>query len=516
MSSTAPRLVGFSVGNFRVFKDEEYFDFAPITILTGKNNSGKSSLIKAIRLFSNSIKNNGLYLDFTDPDLKLGSFNEVKNYYNENATYIDFGVRIEVQNDDTNKIEYFFLPSYDQNGLSSFYLGINGEQYIQVTGAFNGKKFKYTQSSIFLDEWVLKLEKLKERLSPLTDEIFNKIKDKLISFLEKTNEMHLSDGYYFESISNQDKHVLFNVIEAIYYAMANISNNKKQITFGEILDEELKDFVDEAFIKENISFYTNNSIGAPDFIPQNLFSCFSDFEILESVRAEQSNFFRYNDNLNLIALLKAFQKLPTIDYENTDKVLNHEDDYSMEKIYINSWLYRFGIIDFKTELQVKPISAGGYDVLVKKNDRLMHLTEIGYGFTQLIPVILKICMAKNKTIIIEEPEANLHPALQSKLADLFYQAAKYTGNQFIIETHSEYLIRKLQYLTAKLDEELNPDDTVIYYFFPPNEISDNSSQIMQIKIQADGSLTKDFGGGFFDEADNIALDIFLLKKSQKN
>jgi AAA15 family ATPase/GTPase len=275
-------------------------------------------------------------------------------------------------------------------------------------------------------------------------------------------------------------------------------------TYIELAGESMVDF-----IEKNMFNYVENNLTL-----QDLFSCFSNLEILESVRAEQSNIIRYKDNPNLGELLKAYQKLPVIDYKNLK--LDKDADNEMKKLFINTWLSRFGIIDFKSELQVQSVAGVGYEVSVKKNGKTLHLTEMGYGFTQLIPIILATCMAENKIIIIEEPEANLHPALQSQLADLFSEAAtvKYITNQFIIETHSEYLIRKLQYLTLK--SQLHPEDTVIYYFSPPNEISDNSSQIRKIEIQADGSLTDEFGTGFFDEADNIAISIWNMNQSQKN
>ena len=49
-----PLLQGFGLKNFRIFKEYTYFDFAPITILTGPNSSGKSSLIKALRLLKDN------------------------------------------------------------------------------------------------------------------------------------------------------------------------------------------------------------------------------------------------------------------------------------------------------------------------------------------------------------------------------------------------------------------------------------------------------------------------------
>jgi predicted ATPase len=98
---------------------------------------------------------------------------------------------------------------------------------------------------------------------------------------------------------------------------------------------------------------------------------------------------------------------------------------------------------------------------------------------------------------------------------MFIDAARTFNIQFIIETHSEYLIRKLQYLTAK--GEIKPEDTVIYYFYPPDDVPPGEEQVKRIDIQEDGSLTDDFGRGFFDEADNLAIDLYtLVTQNRKN
>jgi predicted ATPase len=512
------KLIGFYIGNFRVFKDEEYFDFAPINILTGKNNSGKSSLIKAMRLFANSLKtNHGLYLDFADSSLKLGNFDEVKNHYNSNSSEIDLGFRIEIEYENSEKIGFYFSSSYNQTGLSSFYVTINGEEYIQVAGQREGSGFKYTKSFIYLDRSILNINKLRTRLEHLDDESFDKLINETLQFLENSNELHISDNYSYNQILKKDDHPLFNVIEGIYYSLENAANNKSKPIFADILSKQTGEAVDEAFKKEYLFEYINKFLGAPPYVPSNLFSCFTQLDILESVRAEQSILFRYNDNARLTQLFKEYQNLPVIDYydeETLTKGLDHE--YSMQRLFIDQWLKRLGIMHRKARLQIEPVPGYGYSVSVKKNDKLLRLTELGYGFTQLIPMILQIWLSENKIILIEEPEANLHPALQSKLADLFCQAVKLFGKQFIIETHSEYLIRKLQYLTVKTDEELTPDDTVIYYFFPPDEDKGGEHQIRTIKIQPDGSLSNDFGTGFFDEADKIAMSIWNMNNSQKN
>ncbi len=86
--------------------------------------------------------------------------------------------------------------------------------------------------------------------------------------------------------------------------------------------------------------------------------------------------------------------------------------------------------------------------------------------------------------------------------------------QFIIETHSEYLIRKLQYLTAK--GIVKPAETIIYYFNPPDQIPEGERQVVKISIEKDGGLSKNFGKGFYDEASNLDLMLYQHYRENKN
>lgn len=95
---------------------------------------------------------------------------------------------------------------------------------------------------------------------------------------------------------------------------------------------------------------------------------------------------------------------------------------------------------------------------------------------------------------------------------MFVDAAKKFNIQFIVETHSEYLIRKLQYLTAK--NEIKPENTAIYYFHNPSNIPEGENQVKRIEIRSDGMFKNDFGSGFFDES--VLLTIDLLKIQSAN
>ena len=135
---------------------------------------------------------------------------------------------------------------------------------------------------------------------------------------------------------------------------------------------------------------------------------------------------------------------------------------------------------------------------------------MGFGLTALLPILLKIVLSPESLLMIEEPESNLHPNFQAKLADLFVLAQKTFGIRFILETHSEYLIRRLQILTALKEHEyhLETDETALYYFYPPDEVPRGKEQVSRIHILEDGRLDKPFGSQFLDMSDEQMMDLY--------
>lgn len=168
------------------------------------------------------------------------------------------------------------------------------------------------------------------------------------------------------------------------------------------------------------------------------------------------------------------------------------------------------------------------------------LVDLGYGISQLVPIIMKIAIIAHKhqvlyeydfdnrddshretiyfrpsTLLIEEPEANLHPSLQSKIAELFIDAASRFNIQFLIETHSEYLIYKFQeYIGRKI---VSPSDVKMYYFNHPNDVRQGlkDKYISHVKIDTEGSIDyeKYFGKGFFDEQTNLKLSLLNIQRN---
>ena len=185
-----------------------------------------------------------------------------------------------------------------------------------------------------------------------------------------------------------------------------------------------------------------------------------------------------------------------------------------QESFIEKWLFAFNL---GSSIEVDKILAGneiiGAQFYIKAKDRKVQLGDNGMGTNQLLLLILQIATSQfGSRFLLEEPEASLHPAFQSLLAEMFVDAYKSFKHSFIIETHSEYLIRKLQSLTAS--QVISANDSQLYYFYHPDFVAQKVNQIKNIEINEDGMLSSDFGEGFFDEADRMAIDLYRLQRNK--
>ena len=192
--------------------------------------------------------------------------------------------------------------------------------------------------------------------------------------------------------------------------------------------------------------------------------------------------------------------------------------------------------------------------LMSPKDKLpMTVDKFGFGFSQILPLVFARSH-QNKLIIVEQPELHLHPKAQSGLADFFSKRVntsikqtrqekgsnkisdvvqklgkeealvdifsdfgfvqkrkiEYEVNQpiplqnkFLIETHSEHLIRRFQVLIA--NGELSNDDIAIYYV-DKNRLG--NSIVKEYKINERGFFTEPWPGGFFDSTSKSLMELW--------
>lgn len=117
--------------------------------------------------------------------------------------------------------------------------------------------------------------------------------------------------------------------------------------------------------------------------------------------------------------------------------------------------------------------------------------NVGFGYSYVLPVIVATLLAsKDSMVIIENPEAHLHPAAQSRITQFLIDKAKENHLQIIIETHSDHVVNGVR--IAMRENEIEPKDAHILYF------SDTKPFIKMITCDENGSLS-DYPDDFLDE-----------------
>lgn len=127
---------------------------------------------------------------------------------------------------------------------------------------------------------------------------------------------------------------------------------------------------------------------------------------------------------------------------------------------VSRWLVRMKVAD---KLEVRQLGRSTrYEVVVHRDGVIANLRDVGIGISQVLPVLTVAFFApEGSTILLEEPEIHLHPLAQSVLAELFVEVSRKRKVQFIVETHSEHLFRRMQTLMAQ--GKVSPDRAAMYF-----------------------------------------------------
>ena len=120
--------------------------------------------------------------------------------------------------------------------------------------------------------------------------------------------------------------------------------------------------------------------------------------------------------------------------------------------------------------------------------RDFNAPNVGFGIIYTLPILVSILSARKDTLILlENPEAHLHPRGQAQLGNLLARAAD-AGIQIIVETHSDHILNGIRVVLKK--RIAIPDDIVIHYLYrDSNDDGTKSVVTTQIDLDKNGKLT---------------------------
>jgi hypothetical protein len=529
------------VRDFRSFIGRHEFDIRPITILLGRNSSGKSTITRLIPLMQQSFEQrtsapilwNGATVDFGSvagvrPRQKVGStiglgFSVVAT--DEMRRHLSMrragGMRGRVELDEriityeTNLSEHLDRATeYERTRLSGITIKINGDT-IELELDGTGRVTRCTINEIDYSNEVTKSE---TRLD--TQAFFPFTRTKKLSDFE-TEYSHTSVDYIDEqkvsivnllvhgTTSDQTKRLL-----ALRLSYAPKATFERFLSEGSVGTDWFQQQVKWTlqYVPERIErlrhltllTYLGTIISV---IGNHVMGEFGRSSYVGPMRAAGERYYRWKE----LAVDRLDPKGEN--FAMYVMSLGESERRRLSEIFQES----FGF-------SIKATRDGGHASLMLSEsgaDEWFNLADMGFGFSQILPVIAQIhatprlhrylrpsgMVVRDEEspwlMAVEQPELHLHPAFQAKIADLFcnslrrnvssaHDAPTLTSNCFVVETHSEALVNRLSELVSS--GQIGPDDAVIYIF--EKEDGSNQTSVRRVDFSRSGEIEK-WPYGFF-------------------
>jgi len=480
-----------TVRNFAIFKDETSFTLKPLTFLIGANGSGKSSLLKVINLIEHNLQfHKADKFDLGNVTFQIQNSRKPLEISYSVAEGLFRKLKVSIHKEVWGGVEG---ESVSYNELSIVFLNDEGDIILEtkpglVTDSSRGVFVTLDVPKFYniLDKNGLEEFKNKLQLSSIPEK---KIKLKLVP-------PNLGFNDYFETW-------LFST--GLYEFFSNCSLDSFMMSGTELSEHLLELFKPSYFLNMERGRYNSN----------------------KSTKSIEVTIIRLNDLGVPKRVFSPDDQFSKILWEIENIIMPGYDNVN-GKDFLDKWIKKFFGEDATFTFNRSEKDFSFYNA--KLNGK--YLTEHGTGVFRMIHLICKLTsfyyseslfkhspskilrtnhlpFISRKYLILEEPEANLHPDFQVKLAEMLFDLMKNSLNFIIIETHSEYMVRMLQYLVAK--EGRNEDVGIINF-----GADKNAGKIKHISIKSNGALTDNFYSGFFNYSEDLRLMLDALNHQRNN
>lgn len=498
------------INNFRSIKMDDFIDIKKITLLFGKNGAGKSSFIKAIKFLGQNlfpVKADQTIYNL-DHNIDLGDFEQ-----------------IVIRNNLKKKIEIDFEEFWESHSQLESKIEskiINYKVSTTIQENKNGKNFK----SIIIEDLKSNLKfniypaeknnyKDEEIRKVINNQIFNSLDtEKDDEFLIGESKVGYS-GYPNNAIgvqrafaaTNPKFKKFINYLDVLPFV-----SNPDELRFSyynHLLDYIGFDYEKKRAMNSLILQFVRD-------IPTLTKKFFNHWYVTPVRERPLSKYRLTGDKFDSKDYYGILHQLDLVNQKYNEYYPGNEG-LPNSKDFLNKSLVDLGI---GKEFIIR--KSGGFgSAFIKDTNGIEHnLAESSSGLIQIIPIIVAsfnalyeyadyiTLFAKDDStdvIIVEQPELHLHPSLQTKLIDFITNGM----GTYIIETHSEHIVRKLQVLIAK--GKINKSKVAVYYF--DKDEKSGITSIKEMELEDNGFFKEPWPDGFFDDSYNLAKELIYARKN---
>ena len=498
----------FRIKNIKSFLDSGNVELAPITILVGRNSCGKSSLLRFPVVLAQSLSSgvssdnpivfNGKYVDygfFGDViHNHKGDIIEYECSYNVNIND-DQDLRFRSLNDNRSKVASKVAPKVKTVKMRFEIMNEEKKLSVKSVSMYIGKMKFITFGNDSCEKYGEIYYVVNEK-EGFTKE-YHRIKIDDLVFVDGGFPFYSNDMSFFKEIYKEvnkgvtrvDTKELSNIKERIDYSdesrLSSMEKKIKQIcrTFDRACNVMTHVYV--PYRNEALNF---NYIGPFREAPARIYR---DSESSSANRGVGSK----GENVSNILLR---------DYRRKSRLIKEISKWTKSALGYS--------------ISIEDMNNGFFSIsLINKQGIHSDISDVGYGISQVLPIVTQALRNSNKKgdmmeefacfpLYIEQPELHLHPSAQAELADLFVKCieGKEERSNIVIETHSEHLIRRLQVLISDKNSKLTRDMVKIYYVDKKNN---GNAYVVEMKLSEEGRFETEWPTGFFDQAHKATMDL---------
>lgn len=420
--------------NFKAFADTGTIRLRKLNLVVGKNSAGKSSILKAILASSQTCKEKkveGSDLRLVGEHVDLGTFSEIiHNQASASQFSVCYGIHNPVEPfEERSPPDLLFEYKYKQGerlltaNISSIRVLQDDEILASAKGAFKNQDLFRTDGTI------LRNSKFASDIIQGENNLEEQIRN---SFSSSESIMELGDTKHHLSIDDL-------VIEITGFIEAKRKNRPR------------------VMIESPLFFNRSEKHQAINKGSKKLDKLLTNCVYIGPFREEPNRQGRKAILSSKSAGKKGHELAMQLHVKLQNKLFKAKFDKHLQKLKIADSITTNDSY-VKVANTEKP--TGYINILLEKSGGFYSLVDVGFGTSQVLPVVFDLMAHKEELILIEQPELHLHPSAQAELGDLLVDSVN-QDNQLIVETHSVTLIERIRRL-IRSGKIHNEDVGIIY------------------------------------------------------
>ncbi len=402
----------FFLRDVRCFEGSHTFEIRPLTFLVGENSTGKSTVLGSLHALGSCLEYRYADIDFNSEPYQMGAFADIVRRSRPRKQ--DFQLGLEISTDGSATLQFFVTLTEKERGSEPF---------------FRSARWIFDDGEIVL--------------SALDD-----------------NRDERDRGFHVTQISPDRFHIQLDNAGLWQFVLFELPYLGAYIEKAEPSNASQPD---SSMAAKNLQAFVNRK--------------FSEGRGTREAYRFGPFFGLHSSSIRSIAPVRSKPKRTYDPLKETETPDGSEIPVALMNLSISrkaEWAeLRTRLLDFGrasglfSDIAIRRLGGSRGDpfqLQIKVSGPRANLMDVGYGVSQVLPILVRILTGRHATFLLQQPEVHLHPKGQAELSSLLVDVHRSHDNSFVIETHSDYMIDRVRIEIRR--GRIKPEDVSLIYLEP--------------------------------------------------